>query len=753
MPITNLDYNRVYEEEPTEASVRDSIYNSNGGTASEDMEEATKLMIGEAKKFLKGRKYVYDFNTPNKSFTSMYRDLKKLGINNNKFFLKLYDTDLIGVSPYQKILPKEMWMKIALECVINPWYFLREVCRIPVEGAPIETGGGVEFELDRNNLASWYLFLNRIDDYQVKPRQCGKTQNKLAQMNYAFHFGASSSNFLFFSKELSLSKLNLYRLKSQRDLFPEYLQMKVVVTEEGKAVRGSDNLTFMSNPITQNTIMVMPRATSHDVAEKLGRGHTAAFHLYDEFEFIPWIDTILKSAAFSYSKASENAKKNGSLSIRGFSSTPGDIDSRDGAAAFEWIDKMLVWKDTFFDLPIGQLSKISSSVGYNGIVYIKHTWRQLKKSVEWYEKQCELVGYHQDTILREIDLQRIAGSSTSPFKREDLIYLEANVREPFKTVDYSKNLCPICIYENLHKNYPYIISVDPSEGLAQDNNAFTVINPYTQGPVAEFKSPYISQPDLAKIILRFMDEFCPKALVVIEANKGRELINRLRETKYRYQVWYDTRKINDRVIDNTDQYGLLKKQSYERRAFGFDTTSSSRPVLFEILEYFVEERKDRLYTQYIVKDIMALERRPTGKIVARDKHHDDNIMSFLIGLNVYFNADLSEWGIEKGATAPPDPNRELTDQEKKIKMSSILSMLPDEIRDMFQDTINETDPIEASNKYYQEIQSLSRKEPGYDDESIMLTDEDLDERIKKRDADIFENNFLVDTTVNIEDWI
>ena len=147
------------------------------------------------------RKATYDFKTKNKSFLNLYRDLSMLGIKNNKFFLKIYDRDLIGVDVYNQILPLEIQMKVLLEIMINPWYFLREVCRIPVDGLPIEPGSGSEFLADRNNIASWYCFLNGIDHYDSKPRQCGKTQNDIAEMNYAFHFGALSSTFLFFNKD------------------------------------------------------------------------------------------------------------------------------------------------------------------------------------------------------------------------------------------------------------------------------------------------------------------------------------------------------------------------------------------------------------------------------------------------------------------------------------------------------------------------------------------------------------------------
>ena len=141
----------------------------------------------------------------------------------------------------------------------------------------------------------------------------------------------------------------------------------------------------------------------------------------------------------------------------------GDLDTRDGAAASEYVSHMLKWTDKMFDQPIDQIKKIINSPAYNRMIFIEHSWQQLKKSVEWYETQCSLVSYNLEVIMREIDLKRIHGSSNSPFKRNDLLYLMNHKKEPIEQVDYSKNLCYINIYEKLRLNKVYILTIDPSE--------------------------------------------------------------------------------------------------------------------------------------------------------------------------------------------------------------------------------------------------------------------------------------------------
>ena len=169
--ILNVDIDNtvIYNND----KISESQMISDNSTMSSEDEGMFKSFAKQAGEYAKkvSKKKFYDFKTKNKSFLELYQDLYKLGVKNNKFFLRLYDTDLQGVDPYSPVLPKETQIKIFIECLINPWYWLREVLRIPVDGLPIEVGGGVQYAIDRNNAACWYLFLNVIDHYQSKPRQ------------------------------------------------------------------------------------------------------------------------------------------------------------------------------------------------------------------------------------------------------------------------------------------------------------------------------------------------------------------------------------------------------------------------------------------------------------------------------------------------------------------------------------------------------------------------------------------------------
>ena len=350
-------------------------------------------------------------------------------------------------------------------------------------------------------------------------------------------------------------------------------------------------------------------------------------------------------------------------------------------------------------------------------MYIEHTWKQLKKSLDWYQEQCRLVDYDGDKILREIELQRIQGNELSPFKKQALVFIAQNKKTPIEKLDLEKDLFPILIYEKLNKKISYILSVDPAEGLARNNNAFVLINPHTQMIAAEYKSPYISPPNFFRMICKFMKQRCPRSMVVIENNRGRELINRFLESEYRYRLWYDSEKLTAKAVQTTDKYGSEKRSAYQRRSLGFETNRSSKPLLFSIIERFMEEELEKVNTEYLVKDVASVQRKPNGAIIMgagdddEGEGHGDVLMSYLIGIYVLYNAkNLEEFGIFPGSSEPENEDKELTIAEKKSKIQDILPSLPDNLQELFRDVLQQTDPVQASYDYEKQLQLEIQKQ-------------------------------------------
>lgn len=277
---------------------------------------------------------------------------------------------------------------------------------------------------------------------------------------------------------------------------------------------------------------------------------------------------------------------------------------------------------------------------------------------------------------------------------------------------------------------------------------------------------------MVSMCCKFMDEYCPKCLIVVENNRGREAINCFLNTRYKYQLYYDEGKLTDKVVEATDPYGSLKRAAYERRAFGFSTTGSSRPRLLAVLENLMAERKDLIDTQYMVDDVCGLIKKVNGRVEAGPGKHDDNMMSYMMGLFIYFNADyefLEGFGIRRGASDPNhdyDENGQMTDESKKRKIRDLLPNLPDSIKGLFEQILKEKDPVQDIWEHEKQVaitESLTMdKLPSQMDEyermqavrGYGVTADPVDDAFwASFDKGIIESNFAQNTDIDIEAFL
>lgn len=631
----------------------------------------------------KKRTFIYDIKTRNLSFLQVAVDLKRLGIKNNMFFLRLYDETLQGVDPFSPYLTEDQMVRIINECMVNPWYFLRECVRIPDQG-----GNGIPYQLHRANLAQTFCFLLGIDHYVVIPRQKGKTQSAIAIIDWAFLFGTTNSEIAFINKRSEDAINNLARLKAQRDLLPSYMQMKIAYDEDGDEVKERNNVKSLMNPTNKNRIVTKPSATSIQAADGIGRGNTQPIQYYDEVEFTPFIKTIIEAAGPAFVTAARNAKRNNSAYCRIFTSTPGDLDTQPGQDAMEIISKTCKWTEKFYDWSLDDINEYIEKCSENKIVYIEYSYTQLGEGEEWFNEQCRILNNNPQKIKREILLKRMRGSQDSPFDPEDLDALP-DMKGIIKDEIFINKLFPLYIYEELDKERIYMVGVDVASGYGdrRDNSALTIVDPYTLKVVAEFKSPYISEAEFTKFIYTLVRRYIPRAIVIIERNKGSAIIEFLRQTEIARNIYFENVKdpMEESVVDRLDNKGFLKKEANKRRMFGVWTGPKSRERMFELLYVHVKEKKDKLIGQFLIDDILSLVVTKGGKIVAGQGFHDDNVMSYLMVLYVYYHGNnLSRFGFTKGSL--PDEN----ERNKGLDYEDIYEELPEDLKEAFKNVGSKT---------------------------------------------------------------
>ena len=115
---------------------------------------------------------IYDIHTKNISFLKVCKLLRSYNVKNNKCMLELYDENLIGVDARSRDLTAEQKIAIYRECCRNYWYFIREVVKIPADGAEIP------YELNLGNYTLSYLKLKNQNFILILPRQHRKNYGR-----------------------------------------------------------------------------------------------------------------------------------------------------------------------------------------------------------------------------------------------------------------------------------------------------------------------------------------------------------------------------------------------------------------------------------------------------------------------------------------------------------------------------------------------------------------------------------------------
>ena len=587
--------------------------------------------------------YIHD-TTTNNSFMKVHYYLKAKGIKNNSFFLSIYDPDLIGVDPRDPALltstPQNnvIKMKILRECMVNFWYFIREVVRLPAEGREIP------YNLHRGNLAMNYMFVYNINQFVEFPRQHGKTVSALCWYLWVFNFGGKNIKMLFAHKKHSGAKDNLKSLKNIRELLPPYLKMDSAIDPTGKQVKAPNTLETLQNPINKNLIVTLPGARTPSLADGAGRGATMAIQFFDEFAFLPYNDIVYTAAAPAFSKAADNANKYNAPFGMLISTTPGDLTTREGAFANSMRMDATEWNENFYDMSYNDLKSLIDSNNDSTFMHIRYTYKMLGSSESYFKEMVRLLGKNWGKIRREVLLEWARESDANPFDKDDLELISANVKqEPYYTLFFGKsNQFQMKFWDSIQPGsiYPPIIGVDVSSGINKDSSAITVIDSQTTKVIATFKSNFITMPELADLIYRFVTGYAKNAIVNIENNGGfgSSVLQMLLKTSIKKNLYYE---VKDRPTEEVYDGIRVKRNMRKCRVYGSTSSKAKRDKLIELLHQRVRHHRDKFNSVEIYNELCTLVVKPNGKTEHNDDAHDDLLFSYLWALYVfYYGEDL-----------------------------------------------------------------------------------------------------------------
>lgn len=660
----------------------------------------------------KGNPRYYDFGSKNSSFLLTAKELKELGIK--KWYqcleVKYPNLGVQDIDPYDPNISPEMIGRLAVECKQNPWFFFREVTRVPVRGS-----GVIPLELHRGGHAAIWCFIHSIDFELVQPRQTFKTTVITVIMEYAVLFEYRNCDIPYMHKTEKRCTDNVGLLRDYIMALPKYLNPWASY----KNPPGLQSLKYEGHNVS---IAVVSAAKSENVATDKTRGFSLFTWFVDECEFIPFMKAVIDGANPTIVQARATAKKTGLRACMIYASTPGDLETREGKEFQQIIDMTPHFKETMYDWTGEDIEREKSIDDSNPdhmpltMVYIEFNHTQLRKDGAWLRAQYyealkkKTLGEYRRGVL----LQRFRGGEGAFFRQEDLDYIQQNIRKPdydiflmkkYHLYVYKHNIS----YPDLNSDtpyfdmqIPYLIGIDCATGKDGDNTAFCILHPYTLEVVGEMLSPVMGALDLMRTVT-ILAKMLPRAIFCLESNMtGVDLIDFVQESALENRFYHDPRasELTKNVTEQKDIEYSMKQRARAKKYFGTYVTEKTRKTMFNSLRNLLRDYRHLIYTSNLVKDITNLVEYKNGKIAATDGEHDDLVMAYLHCIYVLqYGYEIGRFGINKNLCTYSKTSEIMKDYMESVE------------EDMIDNTIGLSDnPDSYESQLYKDLTSSLRSE-------------------------------------------
>lgn len=564
---------------------------------------------------------IIDLDTRNKSFIDMCYVLEDMGVKNNLFPLALHNPDLVGVDPFDvNNLTLSMKGAITEELNINPWYWFREVGRIPVQGSlrpvPVKANRGV--------IALWWNYFNHVTTFVIMPRQTGKSVGIALLDRYLLNWGLTRSAIHLLTKEDQLRRNDIERLKEYEDVLPEYLRRTVPRKDPNN--QEYIYLSALDNKYESH----VPRGDEKG-AYKVGRGFTSANIRIDEFAYIKWLEatltTILSTTNAAFVSARENNAHHGIV----LATTAGKKDDRDGKFAYKILSESFPFTDLMYDSKdAADLKKMILANSSNGFaVNCTFGHRQLGVSDAQHYENIQKAMISGEDADRDYFNIWTSGGRGSPLTADQLDAIRLNQREDFIAEIHPKTRYLTRWYvstetrERLMEEGNIAVGVDTSEGHGKDDIVMQYLDLTTLEVIGTCDINLTNIIDYSVWLFEQMMRW-PKLVAIIErkstgiavidqllisfkmagVNAFKRLFNRIVQDPEKNKAILDE-------IRRANKFTLSDMYVQYKSSFGFSTSGSgehARSILYgQVLQNAVRYSLDRINDVKTIDQILELE--------------------------------------------------------------------------------------------------------------------------------------------------
>ena len=615
------------------------------------------------------------YSTVNKSWCRLAGVFNAMGIKNSLFHLALHDPRLKDIDPQSASLTQDEITMIIDECTENPWYFIREVIRIP-------NPGGLEpmmFKASRANISLVWLFYNHLTTLLIQPRQTHKSGSVEALMVTLMTVGCVNTNISLLTKDDSLRVSAVTRIKALIDALPKYLQIRV----RGDA-NNTEKITLNEVGNTFNTAVSQ---LSKKAALKLGRGMTTVINHIDEFAFIENLSITLPAFLAASGAARDSAAAVNAPYGNIFTTTPGYLASESGKYAHGVYNSSFRWTELLFDSKDDkELNKTIDANIRGGIkvILLDYNHRQLGYTDEWLRKKIQDAMASGEAV--EADFLGIWPESNSasiiPADKLKIIIANRN-NDPRCDISTHGYIIRWYVTEEYAKTRIIIAGLDTSEAIGKDGIGLVLRDASTGEVLGTADLNETNTIQFARWLADLLMTM-PNMLMVIERkNTGVSIIDALIEILVHNNVDPFKRIFNFVVNDSHAKPAYMNEviktpmhrrdpQVYikYRKYFGYTTTGAgrtSRDMLYgEIFSGSLTYTADTIRDSKLINQLSGL-RIKNGRVDHADGAHDDLIIAWLLGYWVLAKgSNLDFYGIPTNKVLSTVVEAKITEQGGRV---------------------------------------------------------------------------------------
>lgn len=678
---------------------------------------------------------IADTKTTNRSWVGICHILKKMGVKNHMFPLALHTPELVGVDPWDPDLSEETKLAILMECTYNPWYFFREIVRIPPQSGDNPRPLGA----NRGNISMYWSFFNHVDFALVQIRQTGKSVSSDCLMLGLMYAFSSNTTMGLFTKDDSLRRFNIGRLKKAREYLPSYIYHR--------SADDVDNQTEFTYAVRNNAYKTGVAQKNEISANNLGRGQTMPIQQWDEIAFMTLVQVTLHAALASARAGREEAAEFGKPYGNIYTTTAGRVDTKHGKYVYDFFKEAAPWNEIYYDAPNRQTlyamirtnCKPKKNMVPKIMFYATFNHRQLGYSDDWLRNAISDAAVSGQAANMDFFNIWENGSTENPVPEEVRRDIRASETDPvFLKVERDYYITSWYIPENeideFMNTYPTVLGLDTSEAVGQDGIGFVLKDVRDMSTIAAMAINETNLYRYGKFIARFLVEHKKCTLMIEKKTVAQAIIDAL--LVYLPEHGEDPfRRIFNRVVDESkpgsQEYNMVVETPMHRRnpdvyqnfrkQFGFNTTGKSRDLLYStVLSSYTRKAANVIRDKRLIDEICGLEVR-NGRVDHANKGHDDMVVSALLCEYFVTRAkNLTFYGVDPLQIRTVENRKKKENKTPSEEMGELLQeQYREEIETLYAKLKKTHDVVEISNIEHR-LQRLSVKLEDQDDEFLSI---------------------------------